>query len=164
MNQKFQQLYELLCKKDVPPFKFIQELELAGDFSDDLFEAMKVRYIEKNWEIMPALIASVHLVPSSKFTQLLCDLLDNYRNETFIYDLATLAIDIRDPQMVPSLIRALNHRVNGDADYHFNRNILAALNVINTPEAIEGIKLAVQSSYMPLREEAEEYLQERNLL
>ena len=161
MNQEFQKLYELLCRKEIPPFKFIQGLQDIGDFSDELLEVMKVKYIEQNWEIMPALIGSVHLVPFSKFTQIICDLLDNYRNEIFIYELAGLALDICDVRMVPSLVRALNHQVTGDADYHFNRNILAALDAINTPEAIEGIKLAAQSLYLPLREEAEECLQKR---
>jgi len=68
--------------------------------------------------------------------------------------IADALMDIADEASVPSIIKALEYEVGGDADYHFNRKLVQALYNIGTGEAIEGIKRASQSSKELLQEEA----------
>lgn len=164
MNSRFQTLYSRFREGELTRLDLARELETAGDFTADLLVAIEDSLARKDLKSLPALVGVIYLIPSSKFTQLLCDLLDNHRDTAYLHDIAWLAADIRDEQMVPSLIRALGFIDPEDPDYHFNRNLLAALDAIGTPEAIEAIKLAAQSLYEPIREEAEGYLRKRRLV
>jgi HEAT repeat protein len=137
----------------------------VADVSDDLLQVMKEAVVTQNWPRLNAMLHVAFLVPDQKFTSLLCDLLDNHRNESDMEALADLLFDIRDirdERSVPSLIRASDYFLPVDDDFHFNRKILDALHRIGTEEAVTVVKKALQSPKELIRETAEHLLSERS--
>ncbi len=158
MNQEFQELCKSVCESRISTSKFLAELKLIGDFSDDLLEAMNKHKAAQDWSCLFRLIFAVQEFPSCKFTPLLCDLLDNYKQHGYSENIVDALYDIRDERCVPSLIRALDHYEPGDEDRHFNKKVLYVLARIGTDDAIKGLRLALQSPEEQIRETAEDEL------
>ena len=67
--------------------------------------------------------------------------------------------DIEDECSVPSIVAALDIYIGGDDDRHFSRKLIYALSEINTPEAIDGIRIALQNSDELISQEAKTMLE-----
>jgi len=158
MNKDFQRLYKQFLDKQITLTQLRDALKLVGDFSDDLLEVIQEAVATQNWPRLNAMLHVAFLVPDRKFTPLLCDLLDNHRNESDMEALADLLGDIADERSLPSIIQALNLYLWWDDDSHFNRKLIVALHNIGTKEALEGIKLALQSPKELIREDAQFFL------
>lgn len=141
----------------------IDSLAKKVDISDELCKALQEQLLAKNWLGLGRLIFIVQRHPKSKYTPVLCNLLDNYREDIFMEAIVDAFLFINDPESVPSLIRALNYRLPGDADRHFNRKIVIALSKIGTEAAVEGIKKALKHSNKLVKEEATKRLQRLTL-
>lgn len=155
MNRIFRQFYENLCE---PKFfdlgEMLERLKPAGDFSDDLLSAMEEQMTGKNWGCLCKLIWICSWFPSTKFTPLLCEVLDHHRYDVLMEAAADALFDIRDERSIAALTGALDHHPAGDDDFHFNRKLVIALANIGTPPALEGVRKAAESPHELLREEA----------
>jgi|SRR5581483_9516317 len=163
MNSQFQTLYFRVRRNEISWRDFIESLKKLGDFSEDLIKAIHEQIAIGDKAAISGLVHLAHLTNLDKFAPLFCELLDNYRYDGYMEEVAELAMYMKDERMVPSLIRALDFTVGGDDDNHFNRKLVQALGRIGTPEAIEGLKLAAQHGHELVREEAEEQLRRRSL-
>jgi len=118
-----------------------------SDLSDDILAALQEQFDRRNFGALCRLVWVIQCFPDHKFTPLLCDLFENYRNEVDMEGIADAFLQLNDERSVPSLIHALNHYVAGDdMAFHFNKKVIYALSRIGTSEAIEGIKSALTSS------------------
>lgn len=160
MNDIFQNLYAKFKLGEMPLSEFVGHLPNIGDFSDDLILAIEEQLAKQDRQKISQLVHVVYLVNSSKFANLFCKLLDNYRDDSYMEELAQLSVEIADKRMIPSMIRALDYEAAGDPDYNFNQWLVSALYKIGTPEAIEGIKIAAQSHFELVKEDAENRLRE----
>lgn len=138
--------------------EILQGMKTLGNFNDDLLEVMHTQLAEQNWRCVDLLVGIIHWNPNRKFTSLLCDLLDNHKENVNIEDIADTLDYIHDERSVPSLINALDYYVPGDDDRHFNKKLLYALARIGSEEAIAGLKLAAQSQEEEIRETARQEL------
>lgn len=160
MNKTFQRFYENLCE---PKFfdltKMLEILRPAGDFSDDLLTAMWERLEKKDWGCLCKLIWIGCWFPSNKFTPLLCEVLENHRHDVLMEAVADALFELKDERSVACLTNALEHRVSGDDDLHFNRKLVSALENIGTPTALNGLRKAAESPRELLRKVALSALQ-----
>ena len=163
MNSQFQALYFRARQNEISWRDFMENLKKIGDFSEDLREAIREQMTVGDKDAITRLVHFAYLTKLNNFAPLFCELLDNYRGDGYMEEIADLAFSLADPRMVPSIIRALDYTVGGDDDNHFNRKLVQALGRIGTAEAIEGLKLAAQSPFELVREEAEEELRRRSL-
>jgi hypothetical protein len=164
MTNNFEKLVKQLCRaNDYYQLQQIHaEIDLLAntiDISGYLNEVMKEQLNEKNWGCLCRLIFIVQRHPSSKYIPLLCNLLDNYREEVFMEAIVDALLIIEDKESVPSLIRALDYNLPGDESGHFNRKIVIALANIGTASAVEGIRNTLNHPKELAREEAEKCLQ-----
>jgi hypothetical protein len=155
MNETFQSFYENLCE---PKFfdltKMLEILRPAGDFSDDLLTAMEARLEKKDWPCLCRLIWIACWFPSNKLTPLLCEVLENHRHDVLMEAVADALFDLQDERSITCLTTALEHRVSGDDDLHFNRKLVIALENIGTPAALIGLRKAAESPHELIRKEA----------
>lgn len=160
-DRNFQHLTEQLLTEKITTTEFLNVLESWGDYSDDLLAALEAQRARENWLGVSRLVTAVMWVPFRKFTPFICDLLDHHRRDGYMETLADLLVDLYDERSVPSILGALDYYVWGDDSRHFNRKLVEALDRIDTPEAVEGIRLAARSPHELIREEAGEILQRR---
>ena len=162
MNKDFQRLYQEMCREPQVSYdrlqQILRELRRAGDFNDDLLEAITRESAKRDWRCVNLLVGIVHWNPEPRFTPLLCELLDNHRAEVNVEVIADTLDYLEDGRAVPALVRALNYFVPGDDSYRFNKKVLSALARTGSPEAVEGLNSALQSSEVEIRETAREEL------
>ena len=138
----------------------------TDDLSDDILTAMNERVAKQDWGAICSLTWLVQCYPERKFTPLLCELLDKHHDDVYMEAIADAFADIEDERSVPSMIAALDIYIAGDDDRHFSRKLIYALSEINTPEAIDGIRIARQNSDKLIRQEAKttlEFLEQKEL-
>jgi hypothetical protein len=78
-----------------------------GDVTDDILTAMNEHYARKDWGALCSLTWLVQCYPNRKFTPLLCELLDNPRDDVYMEAIADAFGDIADERSIPTMIRAL---------------------------------------------------------
>jgi hypothetical protein len=77
-------------------------------FSDAVPQAVGEELAVGNSFALGKLIWVVQLIRDRKFTSILCDLLDNHKQEVYMEAIADALLDIQDGQSIPSMIRALD--------------------------------------------------------
>ncbi len=70
MNKEFQRLYGQLVEDKITSGEFIDELKLAGDYSDDLLSLLQHHLASGNQRMLNRLMWAIQWVPSRKFTPL----------------------------------------------------------------------------------------------
>jgi hypothetical protein len=132
----------------------------SGDLTDDILSALGEGLVRREWGALCRLVWLVQCFPDRKFTPLLCEMFDNYRDSVDMEGLADAFWDLNDERAVPSLIGGLDYYVAGDdLSFHFNKKVIHALSRIGTREAIEGIKTALGSPEPEIRRAAEQELE-----
>ena len=105
---------------------------------EDLLRDLQQGVSSKDWGEVCKLIWTAQRLRSRKFTPILCDILDNHKNE-FTFEAAVDGLmGIRDPSSVPALVRAVEYHQDSDDGFHINEKILNTLFAIRNDEAIEG--------------------------
>jgi len=138
----------------------------TADLSDDILAAMNERIAKQDWGAICRLTWLVQCYPDRKFTPILCELLDKHNHDVYMEAIADAFADIEDECSVPFIIAALDIYIVGDDDRHFSRKLIYALGEIGTPEAIDGIRFALQNSNELVRQEAKttlEFLERKEL-
>jgi len=121
------------------------ELKTIGDYDQELLAAMQEKLVAERWGCLCKLIWAVPEPTPVIFTDILCELLDNHRHIEIMEAIADGMFSLKDPRAVRSLIGVLDHYLIGDPDCHFNRKIIYALGNVGSPEAIDGIRTALDS-------------------
>lgn len=167
MNIKFNVLYQELCRHPQVAYErfreIMQELRHIGDFSDDLLEAANEQLQKKNWGCLHRLIFAMQISPNRKFTEILCYLLDNHKEQGYADSIADALFDIKDEKAIPSLKKSLNYYEVGDDDFNFNKKVLYALERIATIEAFGVIKTALENENGEISEVAQDILERNNV-
>jgi HEAT repeat protein len=165
---KFNLLYKELCGEpqvSYDRFREIRhELKHIGDFSDDLLKAVNEQLQKKNWGCLHRLIFVMQISPNKKYTEILCYLLSNHREQGFADAIADTLFDIKDEKAIPTLKNSLNYYEPGDDDFNFNKKVLYALEEIKTINAFDAIKLALELKNDVIRETAKEILERNNMV
>ncbi len=155
MRGKFKQLYEEISGEPQISYERFQqatqELLALGDISDDLLAALEEQFLQKNWGVVFRLIAVIHYLPNTKFTPILCEILDNHKEQGIAENVVDALDIINDEYSIPALTRSLEYFEPGDDDRQLNRKIIYALSKLGNAEAIDAIKLAQNSSDMIIR-------------
>ena len=146
MKDRFNELYDEISGEPQISYERIQrvmrEIRTLGDISDDLLEAINEQFDRKNWGALFRLIGIIHYSPSKKFTRILCEILDNHKEQGIAENVVDALFSIEDESSILALTRSLDYYEPGDDDRHLNRKIIDTLLKIGTPDAIASIKLA----------------------
>lgn len=161
MKINFKELVAKLNNKEITPNVFHFEVKKLNDFSDELLALIKEYSNLKNTFVLTNLIWTIHLYPSSKFTKVLCFLLENDPQSDYLEGIIDALHDIRDENSVSCLKKALSRYEPGDDDFAFNRKVLWALERIGSEEAFNIIKTSLTNENQIIKELAEEILERR---
>jgi len=146
MKDRFNELYDEISGEPQISYERLQqvmrEIRTLGDISDDLLEAINEQCDRKNWGALFRLIGIIHYSPSKKFTRILCEILDNHKEQGIAENVVDALFSIEDESSILALTRSLDYYEPGDDDRHLNRKIIDTLLKIGTPDAIASIKLA----------------------
>lgn len=160
MNTKFDSLYREICGQpqiSYDRFREIrQQLSTIGDFSDDLLKSVNEQMSKRDWLCVQRLIFLIQIVPSTKFTEVLCDLLENHKEQGFADSIVDVLFDIKDSNAIDALKGCLTYYEVGDDDLNFNKKVLFALEEIKAREAFDAIKTQLMSEHPSIKETAEE--------
>ena len=106
MSKRFRSLHQQLIARQISPGQFLDELKSTDDFSDDLLEAIREQIAAQDWSGLNDIIHAIFLIPPDpKFTEVLCELLDNRKYDGYLEAVADALIDISDERSVPCIIR-----------------------------------------------------------
>ena len=146
MKDRFNELYDEISGEPQISYERLQqvmrEIRTLGDISDDLLEAINEQFDRKNWGALFRLIGIIHYSPSKKFTRILCEILDNHKEQGIAENVVDALFSVEDESSILALTRSLDYYEPGDDDRHLNRKIIDTLLKIGTPDAIASIKLA----------------------
>jgi HEAT repeat protein len=162
MNKRFKQLCDELTGQ--PPLSYeqlqqiTQEMREMGDVSDGLLEILEKQFELKNWTVLHRLFGIMFYLPDKKFTPILCEILDDHKDNVIAEHVVDVLDGIADERSIPCLIRSLEYYSPGDDYRQLNSKIVQALSRIGTTEAIDGIKLALKSDDEIIRRTANEEL------
>jgi hypothetical protein len=162
MNILFKNLVEGLVDGQITPQEFHNEIKKLDNFSDDLLSEIERQAKLKNVFALTNLIWAIPTSASTNFTVILCSLLENKKEGSYMEAIVDALIDAKDQKSISSLKKVLNHYEAGDDDFNFNRKVLWALERIGTIEAFEVIKLALNNENEFIREYAKEILERNN--
>jgi hypothetical protein len=134
-------------------------LRSAGDFVDDLQEAIERQAHEKRWGCLCRLIWVVQRFRDKRFVPVLSKLLEAREDDSYTEAIVDALIVLPDERAVSALSHALAYMLPGDdLAFHFNRKVITALSSIGTEEAIAAIRTALNSPEEPIRAFAEQSL------
>ena len=159
MKDRFNELYDEISGEPQISYERIQrvmrEIRTLGDISDDLLEAINEQFDGKNWGALFRLIGIIHYSPSKKFTRILCEILDNHKEQGIAENVVDALFSVEDESSILALTRSLDYYEPGDDDRHLNRKIIDTLLKIGTPDATASIKLALNNDDPIIREAAQ---------
>lgn len=162
MKLNFRELVTKLEKKEISPEEFHLEVKRFNDFANDLLVTIEHYSKLKNTFVLTNLIWTIQYCPSPKFTEVLCFLLENQPESSYLEAIIDALHDIKDEKSIQSLKKVLNHYEAGDDDFAFNRKVLWALERIGTKEAFDAVKTALDNENEIIREMAEEILERKS--
>ncbi len=158
MNDRFKELYDEITGQTQISYERLHqvmfEIRALGNISSDLLEAITEQFDRKNWGALFRLIGIIHYIPNKEFTPILCEILDNHKEQGIAENVVDALFEIGDESSVSALVRSLDYYEPGDDDRHLNRKIIDTLSRIGTQDAIDLIKQALGSEDEIIREAA----------
>jgi HEAT repeat protein len=159
MNTEARRILKKICEDRAFSGETLIPLSTAGDFVDDLQEAIEQQVHEKRWGCVCRLIWVAQRFPDKRFVPALSKLLEARDDDTCLEAIVDALAIMPDERAVRALTRALAYTLPGDdLAFHFNRKVIAALSSIGSEEAIAAIKEALTSPEEPIRNFAKQSL------
>jgi thymidine kinase len=107
-------------------------------------------------------IIAAQIHPSPRYLDSLCRILEQDNACIWHEGIVDILYDLADERSVPSLEKALSYEYRSDPTRELAIKILATLDEIGTPEALDIVRRCLQSSSERIREEAKLLLEDED--
>jgi HEAT repeat protein len=135
--------------------EYLQEVSKLTDVQSEISEALMQLVDEPCKQDATLWILAAQLHPSDAYIEPLQILLEDNKECIWHEGIVEVFQELKDERVIPSLVVALNHRLDYDPGYAVPVRILETLADIGTPKAFKSLNECLKSTNDRIREEAQ---------